>query len=138
MRTDGPVSVLTTTQYVVGEYDQRTGDMRWQRVVNATQKEGIHNWLREHFPTAPKGIVKTNVVKAAVVKAPDVKPTEVKAPVGKVVKAPVASVSKAPVKAPVKTSIKTSAKTHAKTAVVKAVVKPSAKPLALKRKAAAA
>jgi hypothetical protein len=24
--------------------------MRWQRVVNATQKDGIHNWLREHFP----------------------------------------------------------------------------------------
>jgi hypothetical protein len=50
MRTEGPVLVLTTTQYVVGEYDQRTGDMRWQRVVNASQKEGIHNWLREHFP----------------------------------------------------------------------------------------
>jgi hypothetical protein len=50
MRTEGPISVLTTTQYVVAEYDQRTGDMRWQRVVNASQKEGIHNWLREHFP----------------------------------------------------------------------------------------
>ncbi len=50
MRAEGPISVLTTTQYVVAEYDQRTGDMRWQRVVNASQKEGIHNWLREHFP----------------------------------------------------------------------------------------
>ncbi len=49
-RTDGPISVLTTTQYVVAEYDERTGTMRWQRVVNATQKEGIHSWLREHFP----------------------------------------------------------------------------------------
>ena len=29
---------------------QHTGDIRWQRVVNASQKEGIYNWLREHFP----------------------------------------------------------------------------------------
>ena len=49
-RTEGPISVLTTTQYVVAEYDERTGLMRWQRVVNASQKEGIHSWLREHFP----------------------------------------------------------------------------------------
>ena len=49
-RTDGPISVLTTTQYVVAEYDERTGDIRWQRVVNASQKDGIHNWLREDFP----------------------------------------------------------------------------------------
>ena len=49
-RVDGPISVLTTTQYVVAEYDERTGDIRWQRVVNASQKEGIHGWLREHFP----------------------------------------------------------------------------------------
>jgi len=49
-RTDGPISVLTTTQYVVAEYDEKTGNMRWQRVVNASQKESIHNWLRDHFP----------------------------------------------------------------------------------------
>ncbi len=49
-RAEGPISVLTTTQYVVAEYDDRTGDIRWQRVVNASQKEGIHGWLREHFP----------------------------------------------------------------------------------------
>jgi hypothetical protein len=49
-RVDGPIAVLTTTQYVVAEYDERTGDIRWQRVVNASQRDGIHNWLREHFP----------------------------------------------------------------------------------------
>jgi hypothetical protein len=46
----GVISVLTTNSYVVAEYDERTGDIRWQRVVNASQKEGIYNWLREHFP----------------------------------------------------------------------------------------
>jgi hypothetical protein len=49
-RQDAIVSVLTGNSYVVAEYDERTGDIRWQRVVNASQKEGIHNWLREHFP----------------------------------------------------------------------------------------
>ncbi len=56
MRAEGPISVLTTTQYVVAEYDERTGDIRWQRVVNASQKEGIHGWLREHFPVKAEPI----------------------------------------------------------------------------------
>jgi hypothetical protein len=55
-RQDSIVSVLTGNSYVVAQYDERSGDIRWQRVVNASQKEGIHNWLREHFP------VKTAVV----------------------------------------------------------------------------
>jgi hypothetical protein len=59
MRPDSVVSVLTGNSYVVAEYDERTGDIRWQRVVNASQKEGIYNWLREHFP-----------VKVAVVETP--------------------------------------------------------------------
>ena len=50
IRQDAIVSVLTGNSYVVAEYDERTGDIRWQRVVNASQKEGIYNWLREHFP----------------------------------------------------------------------------------------
>src|SRR3954452_7887323 len=49
-RQDAIVSVLTGNSYVVAEYDERTGDIRWQRVVNASQREGIYNWLREHFP----------------------------------------------------------------------------------------
>jgi hypothetical protein len=49
-RQDSVVSVLTGNSYVVAEYDERTGDIRWQRVVNASQKEGIYNWLRDHFP----------------------------------------------------------------------------------------
>lgn len=55
-RPDSVVSVLTGNSYVVAEYNETTGDIRWQRVVNASQKEGIHNWLREHFPVkvAPK------------------------------------------------------------------------------------
>lgn len=65
LRQDSVVSVLTGNSYVVAEYDDRTGDIRWQRVVNATQKEGIYNWLREHFPVKTPAKVKV----AAPVKA---------------------------------------------------------------------
>ena len=53
-KPDGPISVLTTNSYVVGEYDARTGDIRWGRVVLASQKVQIQNYLHRHFPpTAP-------------------------------------------------------------------------------------
>jgi len=38
LRDDSIVSVM------------KTGEIRWYRVVNATQKESLHNWLRQHFP----------------------------------------------------------------------------------------
>ena len=63
MRPDFVVSVLTGNSYVVAEYNETTGDIRWQRVVNASQKEGIYNWLREHFPVkvaAPPAPKKTS------------------------------------------------------------------------------
>src|ERR1700748_382734 len=68
IRQDSIVSVLTGNSYVVAEYDERTGDIRWQRVVNASQKEGIHNWLKEHFPVQAASVqaAKKVPVKAAV------------------------------------------------------------------------
>jgi hypothetical protein len=57
MRQDGIISVLTGNSYVVAEYDERTGGIRWQRVVNASQKEGIHKWLRDHFPVKIEVVV---------------------------------------------------------------------------------
>ena len=50
LKPNAIISVFTGNSYVVAEYDQRTGNIRWQRVVNASQKEGIGHWLREHFP----------------------------------------------------------------------------------------
>ena len=51
-KPEGPVSVLTTNSYVVGEYDVRTGEVRWGRVVLASQKVQIMNYLHRHFPPA--------------------------------------------------------------------------------------
>ena len=49
-KPDGKVSILTTNSYVVGEYDDKTGDIRWQRVVLANQKVVIQGYLHRHFP----------------------------------------------------------------------------------------
>ena len=61
----GPISVLTTNSYVVGEYDVRTGDIRWGRVVLASQKVQIQNYLHRHFPPATStSTQKTQIVAA--------------------------------------------------------------------------
>ena len=34
----------------MAEYSERTGGIKWQRVVIATQREKIEKWLGEHYP----------------------------------------------------------------------------------------
>lgn len=34
----------------MAEYSERTGVVKWQRVVLAAQREKIENWLCEHYP----------------------------------------------------------------------------------------
>jgi len=47
---DGAVKVLNEKSYLMGEYNQHTGKVSWQRVVLATQKAHIETWLLEHYP----------------------------------------------------------------------------------------
>jgi len=42
--------VLNEGSYVMAEYSERTGTVKWQRVVLATQKEMIEKWLGQHYP----------------------------------------------------------------------------------------
>jgi hypothetical protein len=49
-KTDGLIQVLNEGSYVMAEYSERTGIVRWQRVVLATQREKIEKWLSEHYP----------------------------------------------------------------------------------------
>ncbi len=51
-KADGPVQVLNEKSYLMAEYNQRTGKVSWQRVVLATQKANIENWLLEHYPVS--------------------------------------------------------------------------------------
>jgi hypothetical protein len=49
-KTDGLIEVLNEGSYVMAEYSQRTGVVKWQRVVLAAQRERIEKWLGDHYP----------------------------------------------------------------------------------------
>ena len=49
-KTDGLIEVLNEGSYVMAEYSERTGVVKWQRVVLAAQKEKIEKWLGDHYP----------------------------------------------------------------------------------------
>jgi hypothetical protein len=49
-KTEGLIEVLNEGSYVMAEYSERTGVVKWQRVVLASQKEKIEKWLGEHYP----------------------------------------------------------------------------------------
>jgi hypothetical protein len=49
-KTQGIIKVLNEGSYVMAEYSERTGTVKWQRVVLATQKEMIEKWLGQHYP----------------------------------------------------------------------------------------
>ncbi len=38
----------------MAEYSERTGVVKWQRVVLASQREQIEKWLGEHYPVQAK------------------------------------------------------------------------------------
>jgi hypothetical protein len=46
----GLIQVLNEASYVMAEYSERTGIVKWQRVVLATQRETVEKWLRERYP----------------------------------------------------------------------------------------
>ena len=54
-KTDGLIEVLNEGSYVMAEYSERTGVLKWQRVVLTSQKEKIEKWLREHYPVQRQG-----------------------------------------------------------------------------------
>ena len=49
-KPDGLVQVFNDKSYLMGEYNQRTGKICWQRVVLATQKANVEAWLASHYP----------------------------------------------------------------------------------------
>jgi len=48
-RTPGIIEVLNEHSYVMAEYSERTGSVRWQRIVLASQREQIEKWLEDHY-----------------------------------------------------------------------------------------
>ena len=48
----GIIEVLNENSYVMAEYSERTGSVKWQRMVLASQREQIEKWLEIHYPRA--------------------------------------------------------------------------------------
>jgi hypothetical protein len=42
--------VLNADNYVMAEYNMRTGETVWQRFVQAPQREKVETWLTESYP----------------------------------------------------------------------------------------
>lgn len=51
-KTPGIIEVLNEHSYVMAEYSQRTGSVKWQRMVLASQREQVEKWLEDHYPRA--------------------------------------------------------------------------------------
>lgn len=51
-RTPGIIEVLNENSYVMAEYSERTGSVKWQRLVLASQREQIEKWLENRYPRA--------------------------------------------------------------------------------------
>jgi hypothetical protein len=59
------IEVLNEGSYVMAEYSERTGVVKWQRVVIATQREKIEKWLGEHYPIRKPAAAPAPVKRAA-------------------------------------------------------------------------
>ena len=49
-KAPGIIEVLNENSYVMAEYSERTGSVKWQRMVLASQREQIEKWLGDHYP----------------------------------------------------------------------------------------
>ena len=46
----GLIKVFNSDEYLMMEYSQNTGAVRWQRLAPAPQKAAIERWVTENFP----------------------------------------------------------------------------------------
>jgi hypothetical protein len=46
----GQILVMNTGAYVLGHYSEYTSEMVWQRVIPASDRKSIEDWLSRHFP----------------------------------------------------------------------------------------
>jgi hypothetical protein len=49
----GLILVYNADDYLMAEYSERTGAVKWQRVAPATQKDAVERWLKQSFPSVP-------------------------------------------------------------------------------------
>lgn len=47
---EGLILVLNTGAYLLAEYSELTGELKWQRVIPAEHRKSIEGWLGKNFP----------------------------------------------------------------------------------------
>src|SRR3974390_3398073 len=48
-RTPGIIEVLNENSYVMAEYSERTGAVKWQGLLLQSPREQIEKWLKDNF-----------------------------------------------------------------------------------------
>jgi hypothetical protein len=48
-KPDGVISVSNNLAYIVAEYTEQTGSVKWLRVIPAEQRNALEKWLGLHF-----------------------------------------------------------------------------------------
>jgi hypothetical protein len=69
-RTADVIRVFNENSYLMAEYSERTGAVKWQRVLIASQREVIERWLRERYPANGTPVVRDNTPPPAPVDPP--------------------------------------------------------------------
>ena len=46
----GQILVMNTGAYVIAHFNEHTSAVVWQRVIPATDRKSIEDWLVRHFP----------------------------------------------------------------------------------------
>ena len=49
-QTEQEILILNALNYVMAEYNLRTGKMVWERFVSAPQRERVEQWLKKTYP----------------------------------------------------------------------------------------
>lgn len=65
-KQDGLILVFNADEYLMAEYSERTGAVKYQRLVPAPQKDLIERWLGHHFPVN-NGVAKSPAARAKTV-----------------------------------------------------------------------
>jgi hypothetical protein len=55
------ILIFNSDQYLMAEYNSRTGHVTWQRMLAAPQRDSIEAWLHKNYPIKDAAVVLPNV-----------------------------------------------------------------------------
>jgi hypothetical protein len=51
------ILIFNSDQYLIAEYNSRTGHVSWQRMLAAPQRDSIEAWLQKNYPIKNAAVV---------------------------------------------------------------------------------